>query len=73
MIMENNKHITLEGYTLVLSYKAALKKGLYAAIFKNKIFSDIIPFDTSNIIINNNIISKLHCRIRSCRRFIFYI
>lgn len=57
MIMKDNNHITLEGYKKVLSYKAALKKGLSAAIFSNKEFADIIPFDTSNIIINQD--SKL--------------
>jgi len=53
-IMSNNDHLTLKGYKEILLYKA-LKKGLNAAIFKVKEFSDIIPFDTSNIIINDNL------------------
>jgi len=57
MIMKNNNHLTIEGYREILSYKAALKKGLNATIFKHKEFSDIIPFDTSNIVIKEN--SKL--------------
>jgi hypothetical protein len=51
--MKNNDHLTLKGYREILSHKAALKKGLNAVIFKVKEFSDIIPFDTSNIIKNN--------------------
>ena len=35
-IMKNNNHINLKGYREVLSYKAALKKGLNATIFKVK-------------------------------------
>jgi hypothetical protein len=54
-IMKNNDHLTLKGYREVLSYKAALKKGLGAAIFKVKEFSDIIPIDTSNIIIKDDL------------------
>ena len=54
-IMKNNDHVTLKGYREILSHKAALKKGLNAVIFKVKEFSDIIPFDTSNIIIKNNL------------------
>jgi hypothetical protein len=54
-IMKNNNHVTLKGYREILSHKAALKKGLNAVIFKVKEFSDIIPFDTSNIIIKNNL------------------
>ena len=57
MIMENKNHVTLDGYREVLSYKAALRKGLEAAIFKTKEFADIIPFDTSNVVINGD--SKL--------------
>jgi hypothetical protein len=53
--MKNNDHVTLKGYREILSHKAALKKGLNAVIFKVKEFSDIIPFDTSNIIIKNNL------------------
>lgn len=53
--MKNNDHVTLKGYREILLYKAALKKGLNAAIFKVKEFSDIIPFDTSNIIIKDNL------------------
>lgn len=54
-IIENNGHLTLSGYREVLSYKAALKKGLNASIFKVKCFSDIIPFDVSSIIIKNDL------------------
>jgi hypothetical protein len=53
-IMKNNNHINLKGYTEVLSYKAALKKGLNATIFKVKEFSNIVPFDTLNIIVKDN-------------------
>ena len=53
--MKNNDHVTLKGYIEILLYKAALKKGLNAAIFKVKEFSNIITFDTSNIIINDNL------------------
>lgn len=52
--MKESKHINLEGYKEVLSYKAALKKGLDATIFKVKEFSNIIPYETSNIITKNN-------------------
>ena len=38
---------------VILSYKAALKKGLDATIFKHEEFSDIIPFDITNIVIND--------------------
>src|SRR5204862_6565477 len=53
-IMKNNNHINLKGYREVLSYKAALKKGLNATIFKVKEFSNIVPFDTLNIIVKDN-------------------
>ena len=54
ILIKNKKHLTLEGYKEILSYKAALKKGLDAVIFKNKIFANIIPFDASNILIEHN-------------------
>lgn len=56
-IIKNNGHLTLEGFREILSYKAALKKGLDATIFQNSEFSDIIPFDTSSILIEQD--SKL--------------
>jgi hypothetical protein len=34
--MKNNNHVTLKGNREILSYKAALKKGLNATIFKVK-------------------------------------
>ena len=52
--MENKKHLTLEGYKEILSYKAALKKGLDAVIFKNSEFTNVIQFDTSNILVEYN-------------------
>ena len=39
---------------MLAPFTAQHKKGLYAAIFKHKGFSDIIPFDTSNIVIIDN-------------------
>jgi hypothetical protein len=54
MAIKNKEHITLEGYKKILSYKAGLKKGLDATIFKNKEFMNIVPFDTSNLFISEN-------------------
>ena len=52
--MKNKDHLTLKGYREILLYKAALKKGLNATIFKVKDFSDIIPFNASNIIVKDD-------------------
>lgn len=53
--MSSSHHLTFDGcYKEILSYKASLKKGLNASIFKINEFKDIKPFDVSNIIINNN-------------------
>lgn len=56
-IISNKEHLTLEGFKKVLSFKAALPKGLNAIVFKDSRFSDIVPFDTSNIFVKNT--SKL--------------
>lgn len=42
--------MNLEGYKEILSYKAALKKGLAANIFKHSAFSNIVPFNLTDII-----------------------
>jgi hypothetical protein len=53
-IIEKKKHLELEGYKKLLSYKAAFKKGLAANIFKHSEFSNIVPFDTSKIFLPKN-------------------
>lgn len=55
--MNNKEHLTLDGFKKVLRLKAALPKGLDAAVFKDSRFSDIAPLDTSNIFVKNT--SKL--------------
>lgn len=52
-IIKNKEHLTLDGFKKVLSLKAALPKGLDAAVFKDSQFSDIVPFDTSNVFVKN--------------------
>jgi hypothetical protein len=47
--MDKKTHLTLQGLREVLTYKAALKKGLAAKIFQAELFSDIKPFNTEGI------------------------
>lgn len=56
-VINNKEHLTLDGFKRVLRLKAALPKGLDAAVFKDSRFSDIAPLDTSNIFVKNT--SKL--------------
>jgi hypothetical protein len=50
-IISNKEHLILDGFNKVLRLKAALPKGLEAAVFKDSRFSDTAPFDTSNIFV----------------------
>ena len=49
--MDKKIHLTLPGYRELLTYKAALKKGLAASVFQSELFSDIEPFNTEGIFI----------------------
>jgi hypothetical protein len=49
--MNKKIHLTLQGYRELLTYKAALKKGLAASVFQSELFSDIKPFNTEGIFI----------------------
>ena len=53
-IIKNKRHLDLNGYKEMLSYKAALKKGLTANIFQHSEFSNIVPFNTAKIFIEKN-------------------
>lgn len=50
-LMDKKIHLTLPGYRKLLTYKAALKKGLAASVFQSELFSDIEPFNTEGIFI----------------------
>lgn len=53
-IISNKEHLTLDGFKKVLGLKGALYKGLdAAAVVKDSRFSDIVPFDTSNVFVKN--------------------
>lgn len=42
-------------YRELLTYKAALKKGLAASVFQSELFSDIELFNTDSIFIEKNL------------------
>lgn len=48
-LMNKKEHLSLEGYTKLLSFKAALKKGMGASIFKSELFSSVVPYSTEGI------------------------
>jgi len=51
-LIDKKAHLTLQGYREILTYKAALKKGLAASVFQaSELFSDIEPFNTEGIFI----------------------
>jgi len=50
-LMDKKTHLTPQGFREVLTYKAALKKGLAAKIFQLELFSDIKPFNTEGIFV----------------------
>lgn len=53
-IINKKEHLTIEGYSKLLSYKAAFKKGLAASIFQSDLFSNVIPFNTEGVFIEKS-------------------
>ena len=60
ILMDQKLHLTESGFKLPLTYKAAFTKKLDAEVFNNYLYSDVVPFDVSSIIQENEIKLNLH-------------
>jgi hypothetical protein len=54
-LISKGSHLTKEGFELILSYKASFTKKSDALVFKNSLYSNIVPFKLGTYIVDNSI------------------